>query len=216
MPETNNIYHRINAIRQNVKYIKKDTVVGNYKAISHDEVISKVRESFVEFGVMVYPSETSGETIVSEWQDGDRRKVSYLYDAKYEVWFVNIDDPGDKFCLVVGAHGLDFGDKAPGKACTYATKMAIVKVLMLETGINDESREEQRMAKETISTDQLEQLNKMLEPLINDENFVLGLLKAHGIKNLGQLLKGSFQMAKAHIMAQAAKNRKKEQAKENA
>ena len=42
--------------------------------------------------------------------------------------------------MTVEAHASDNGDKAPGKALSYATKSAILKTLSLETGENDESR----------------------------------------------------------------------------
>lgn len=39
---------------------------------------------------------------------------------------------------------MDAGDKAPGKAITYASKISHLKVFGIETGVNDESREEMR------------------------------------------------------------------------
>jgi hypothetical protein len=42
--------------------------------------------------------------------------------------------------VIVSAHANDQGDKAPGKALSYAVKSAILKVLMIETGESDESR----------------------------------------------------------------------------
>jgi hypothetical protein len=55
---------------------------------------------------------------------------------------VNIDDPTDRAVLPIEAHALDQGDKAPGKAMSYATKYAMLKLLSLETGEADEGRVE--------------------------------------------------------------------------
>jgi hypothetical protein len=55
---------------------------------------------------------------------------------------VNIDNPTDKVCVTVQAHAQDNGDKAPGKAMTYAVKTAVLKMFFFETGENDESRAE--------------------------------------------------------------------------
>ena len=49
-------------------------------------------------------------------------------------------DTGDKVTSTIEAHANDNGDKAPGKALSYATKSAMLKVFSLETGENDESR----------------------------------------------------------------------------
>ena len=40
----------------------------------------------------------------------------------------------------MAAHANDHGDKAPGKSLSYATKGAILKALMIETGETDEGR----------------------------------------------------------------------------
>ena len=52
-----NIYQRLNAVQKKVKYIQKDAVIDrqNYKAVTHDNVVSKIREHFVENGILVFP-----------------------------------------------------------------------------------------------------------------------------------------------------------------
>ncbi len=51
-----------------------------------------------------------------------------------------MDEPTDRITVRLDAHADDYGDKAPGKALSYATKYAILKVLMLESGENEEGR----------------------------------------------------------------------------
>ena len=128
-----NIYQRLNEVRKAVKYVQKDAQVANqYKAVTHDQVTSVTREEFVKHGVMVVPSLED-----SKCENG-------LYSARFFVLFVNIEDPSDRFSIVVEAHGMDKSDKAPGKALSMATKYAILKVLSLETGENEESRADMR------------------------------------------------------------------------
>ena len=88
-----------------------------------------------------------------------------LYSGTYQFTFVNIDNPDEKFTATVQAHANDNGDKAPGKALSYAAKSVLLKVFCLETGENDESREEQRDFN-LISGAQVDQLL----PLLCDEN----------------------------------------------
>ena len=52
--------------------------------------------------------------------------------------FINVDNPEDRFSVDTYAHSDDNTDKGPGKAYTYAVKMALLKVLMLQSGDNEE------------------------------------------------------------------------------
>ena len=136
---TQNIYQRINAVRKAIGYIQKDKAVstggGSYKAATHDAVTGMVRQHLVEQGVVIVPSLESCVFNAKEEEAKQR-----LYEASYIVEFVNIDDPADRLSVRVSAHALDNGDKAPGKALSYATKYAMLKVFSLETGEDEESR----------------------------------------------------------------------------
>lgn len=163
-----NIYQRINAVMSEVQYVQKDKQVSgggaNYKAVTHDQVVSVARESLVKHGVMIYPNQLKGEFLVMRDLNASPNPVKMgLYSGTYEINFVGIEE-GDKITVTVEAHANDNGDKAPGKALTYATKSAILKVLCLETGENDESRAE--MADTDFIT--TEQVNTLI-PLLCDE-----------------------------------------------
>jgi hypothetical protein len=121
-----------------VSYVKKDTQVQNYKAVSHDQVVSIVRPFFIEFGIVVHVEQFGSEILV----DKDQHNKMHLYAGDYLVNFVNAEDPEDKIIIRINAHAADNGDKAPGKCVSYATKTALLKILLLETGENDESRAE--------------------------------------------------------------------------
>ncbi len=143
-----NIYQKINKVMQEVKYVQKDSAISgggaNYKAVSHDQVISVLRESMVNNGIMMFPVQTSGEFLIKRDLSVTPPIKMGLYSGSYEINFVNIDNGEDKVTVAVQAHASDNGDKAPGKALSYGTKTAMLKVFSLETGENDESREEQR------------------------------------------------------------------------
>lgn len=156
-----NIYQRINQVMRKVTYVKRDASVGNYWAVSHDQVVSVARQHFVEAGVVIFPEQIAGEVL-------DNRGKQILYDAAYKIHFVNMDDPQDCISVDIHAHALDNGDKAPGKAVTYATKSAILKVLCLETGQNDESRAEIREQAQPISAEQAEEIKTLLRETESD------------------------------------------------
>lgn len=140
--EKPNIYQRINACMKAVKYVQKDATITNYRAVTHDQVVSVVRQAFVDNGIVVYPYlDCDRETRVTAILKPNGEATNIIrYEATFYVFFVNMDDPEDRISVQVEVHANDSGDKAPGKAVTYATKMAILKILCLETGENDESR----------------------------------------------------------------------------
>lgn len=139
--ENLNIYQRLDRIRTKVPYIKKEKQVESYKAVEHDAVTAAVRPFFIEYGVMVVPREQSSVVVITGTHTKGGTPI-IRFEAKYEIDFVNIDKPEDKATVEATAHALDHGDKAPGKAMSYATKTAILKILSIETGLSDESRVE--------------------------------------------------------------------------
>ncbi|MDA9090771.1 ERF family protein [Porticoccaceae bacterium] len=135
-----NILQRLNAVREAVEYIQKDAKIGGkYTALSHDGLTSKVRTHLVSNGIIIAPSLKDSE-IQSAGTTTKNGVPIIRYVAKYEISFLNIDDPKDTLMVVVEAHANDEGDKAPGKALSYATKYAMLKVLSIESGDKEEER----------------------------------------------------------------------------
>jgi hypothetical protein len=129
-------------VRKAIGYVQKDKSVstggGSYKAVTHDAVTGMVRAALIEHGVVIVPSVLSAVFNAKEPEAKQR-----LYEATYQIEFVNIDDPADRIVTQQNAHALDNGDKAPGKAQSYATKYAILKLFNIETGEDEESRYQQ-------------------------------------------------------------------------
>lgn len=171
MSDMLNIYQRINNVMKSVEYVQKDSSISgggaNYKAVSHDQVISVLRKEMVSQGIMMFPNQISGEFLIKRDLSATPPIKMGLYTGTYEITFVNIDVAmgSDKITVTVQAHASDNGDKAPGKALSYATKTAMLKTFILETGENDESREEQRDFN-LITAAQVDQLF----PLLCDSN----------------------------------------------
>ena len=134
-----NIYQKINAVRKEIDYIKKDRSVstggGSYAAVSHDAVTGILRKHLVEQGIICVPTLIKSETHPKE--EGSKQ---FRYDATYSFEFVNADEPNDKVTIIIEAHAMDNADKAPGKAISYAKKYAVLKLFEIETGENEESR----------------------------------------------------------------------------
>lgn len=136
-----NIYQRINAVMKVVEYVQKDATItggGTYKAVSHDMVVAVLRKEMVSQGIVVRLEQLKGHFEQKRDQKADIKM--HLYVGEYAVHFVNIDNPDDCVSTTIQAHANDTGDKAPGKAASYAVKYAMLKTFSLETGENDEAR----------------------------------------------------------------------------
>lgn len=139
-----NILQRLSAVMAQVEYIKKEKSVstggeGSYKAVTHDQVAGMVRGEFVKQGIVIVPNLVE-HTMTDTGQVTAKGAKTIRVEAVYDVRFLSVDDSNSNIGVRVLAHGIDTGDKAPGKVLSYAVKYAILKVLMIETGESDESR----------------------------------------------------------------------------
>ena len=180
-----------------VQYVQKDSSISgggaNYKAVSHDQVVSVIRQELVNNGIVVFPNQISGEFLIKRDLSATPPVKMGLYSAKYEINFVNIDNGEDKVTATIEAHASDNGDKAPGKALSYATKSAMLKVFSLETGENDESRADV-MDFDLINQEQQGQLFNLLcdAATSNYTDKGLKICRAFKFQNLSDIRAKSF------------------------
>lgn len=133
-----NLYERLNEVRKEIGYIQKDSAVQNYRGVSHDAVTAKVRTSLIKHGVITTMTQLRSE-VIDAGTTGNGKQI-IRYQAWYKIMFINVEKPDDRLEIELESHALDMGDKAPGKAASYAMKVALLKTLALETGEDDESR----------------------------------------------------------------------------
>lgn len=157
--ENKNIYQRINAVMKDCEYLQKKQMQQG-KGIKYDEVIAMLREHLINHGIVMVIRQLEMEAV-----GGLEGKNQKIYQGKYEMDLVNMDSPEEKVTHTAYAHGMDGGDKAPGKAHTYAMKIMLVKGFGLETGDDEESRAEKLMGNDLITNKQAE----ILYPLLCDE-----------------------------------------------
>lgn len=143
-----NIYQRVNEVRKAVDYIRKDKKVESYMAVTHDAVTALTREHLIAQGVLIVPAQILQSAVKDTGTQTSRGTPFIRFEARYRFEVVNADDPNDKFSMEVEAHAIDHGDKAPGKAISYAKKSAVLKLLEIESGEQEEERPEQHKTKE--------------------------------------------------------------------
>jgi len=137
-----NLYQRIIAVMQEVGYVRKDSIVEagggrTYRAVTHDAVAALIRGHMIKQGIAMHVTLVASSESVGQTKSGAPK---YRYSATYDVSLINADNPDDRQTWRVEAHAEDGGDKAPGKALSYAVKMVLLKAFMIETGEDDESR----------------------------------------------------------------------------
>ena len=136
-----NLFQKINRVREKVSYVQKEEkkIDGKYRAVTHDTVTALVRPSLVELGIIIAPSQVSCEMVETGGKTQSGAKIFRTISC-FDVWFIDADNPTDRHCVRVWAHGDDTGDKGPGKAFSYSVKYAVMKLLSLESGDDEESR----------------------------------------------------------------------------
>jgi len=127
-----NIYQRINAVMAEMPAIEPDKMhpvfnkekkkVGEFPYYSHDGVTRVVQPLFTKHGIVVRPTVT------------DRKESGNRVELDVVVEFINMDTPDDRMLVRAVGYGCDGFDKGPGKAMSYALKVAYQKVLMLNSG----------------------------------------------------------------------------------
>lgn len=140
--KTLNIWERMSRISSELSPINKDLEVTkgpngkSYSAISEAAILKAIKPLEEKYGVYSYAVDRTREvrSIKKEFiRDGRPVQISYMVElvsSRYR--FVNIDNP-DQFVETIGyGTGIDSGDKAPGKAMTYADKYAIMKAYKIE------------------------------------------------------------------------------------
>ena len=140
-----NLLQRINEVRKAIDYIQKDKEVSTgqgrgYKAVTHDTVTALVRNHMVEHGIVMWPFLVDSQSMPYEVNADMVRAKQFRYEATYDFTFANIEDPKDCIVIRIQGHAMDNADKAPGKALSYASKYAMLKLFNLETGEDEESR----------------------------------------------------------------------------
>jgi hypothetical protein len=193
------IYEKLNKVMQKVAFVTKDTTVGSgarsYKGVSHDKVTEIIRPHFVEHGILTIPFQVEkGVTVAGKTQAGNDK---IRFEAVYDVAFIDCEDANSKIVVRVEAHAEGSDDKCAGKALSYAVKSAMLKVLMLETGENDEEG-----IKNTIDTKQA----GMLAQLIADTNTdMTKFQEAYQISKVSDLPSGMFAQALGQLQTKAKK-----------
>ena len=186
--ENATLIQRIMWVRDRVSTLGKDASVsagaGSYKAITHDKVTRYIRPKMVQAGIfhtLTCVEATDAET-GAVTKNG---RAIVQHRARFEITFANAHQANDRITVTQYAYADDYGDKAPGKAASYAMKYALLKMFMVETGEDDEERVSEDDAGRTAMLKDNDELMADLWA-VADEEYGNGELAAQKLLSLSQ------------------------------
>lgn len=149
-----NLWQKISQVQGEVGRVQKALTVQTgqgkgYKAVSESDILDAVNDAERKAGLVSYQSALE---IVDQRTDevlkNGYKTLQYYLRVKATVRVVDVDDP-EKWVEFTGfGDGIDYGDKACGKAATYANKYALMKGYKIATGDDPDkeaSKETQRV-----------------------------------------------------------------------
>lgn len=170
IPELN-LYQKILCIQSRMDIIAKNLEVSTgkttYKAVSERDVIDAVKEQEERYRVYSFP--VSREIVDSGFLEQETQygtKKQFYLRIKVVYRFVNIDKPDDFIETITYADGIDSGDKATGKAMTYADKYALMKMYKISTGEDPDQKASEEYSKKTpsqlpITSEQMQKIQSL-------------------------------------------------------
>jgi len=162
-----------------------------YKAVSEGDVLAAVKPIEIVNGIYSYPISrniTETGTVTNSYG-----KVSQFMRVETVYRFVNIDTPSDYVEVTTYGDGIDSGDKAPGKAMTYADKYALLKAYKIETGDDPDINASEDLKKVDKNTEfklATKEQKDLIEKTYGDQ--ITKLLDSHKLVSMGKM---SYQVA---------------------
>ena len=144
-----NLYQKINEIQKLVTTVFKNgevqiTPTRKYSATLHDDVTSLVQGPVAEIGIVFFPSIVNSELerfeTIKNYNGQETKSLNYLIKLWIDVKVVNSDDKKDFEIIKTFIYAIDSGDKAQGKALSMGVKNVYLKLFMMKSEDNEESR----------------------------------------------------------------------------
>lgn len=135
-----NIYEKLSKVTEEITAVAKNLSVGygksSYKAVGEADVLAAVKPAEIKYGVYSFPASreiVDSAVLTSVDKDGNEKRQLFMR-VKTVYRFVNMEKPDEYVDMVTYGDGVDPGDKAPGKAMTYADKYGLLKAYKIITG----------------------------------------------------------------------------------
>lgn len=161
------IYQRVCAISSEIgkvkmslnvatKTDKSGRVINSYKAVSINDVVDSLTPMLEKYRVALIPGSQEilkEEQLVTTTQYGERTQFWVRMRCTFAA--VNIDNPEERIIAEGYGDGMDSGDKACGKAMTYARKTALINLFNLSRGDDPDEEKSLEYKRKTASADDI-------------------------------------------------------------
>lgn len=194
-----NIYEKLSAITNEISAVAKNLNVGygksQYKAVGEADVLAAVKPTEAKYKVYSYPVSRrviESNVLTSLDKDGNEKRQLFMrLEVVYR--FVNMENPEEYIDITTYGDGVDPGDKAPGKAMTYADKYALLKAYKIITGDDPDQKASETLKaverKENVSNQLITDVQAVaLESVLTAGNVnIPKLLEMYKVKTLRDL-----------------------------
>lgn len=199
-----NIYEKLSKITNEISAVAKNLNVGygksQYKAVGEADVLAAVKPTEEKYKVYSYPVSRrviESNVLTSLDKDGNEKRQLFMrLEVVYR--FVNMENPEEYIDITTYGDGVDPGDKAPGKAMTYADKYALLKAYKIITGDDPDQKASETLKaverKETISNQLITDVQAVaLESVLTAGNVnIPKLLEMYKVKTLRDLTQRQY------------------------
>ena len=193
-----NIFQKMLMIEKELGVVAKNleiqaTKTSGYKAVSERDVIDAVKPLEAVYGVFSYPA---SRTVIKdellenarEFKGEQIKTISKFMRIETVYRFVNVDKPEEFIEITSYGDGIDTGDKATGKAMTYADKYALMKAYKISTGDDPDATKSADDGYKVIQSDEPKITHKQAEYLGRlYQNDINETLKRMGVDDVTQL-----------------------------
>jgi hypothetical protein len=199
-----NLWEKMAIATSSIERVNKNLKIDisstrSYKAVSEGAVLEAVKKVEAELRIYSFPMarEITDRDVLEtekEFKGNITRSNQLFMRVQTRYFFVNIDNPQEQLQVMSYGDGLDSGDKASGKAMTYADKYALMKAYKIETG-DDPDQEaspelkgsknksaSQKAESEAISENQISMLKRWATDEARTKNMIAELVVSTGRK----------------------------------
>lgn len=190
-----NIYEKLSKVTEEITAVAKNLSVGygksSYKAVGEADVLAAVKPAEIKYGVYSFPASreiVDSAVLTSVDKDGNEKRQLFMR-VKTVYRFVNMEKPDEYVDMVTYGDGVDPGDKAPGKAMTYADKYGLLKAYKIIGDDPDQKASETLKSFEQKGEEKITDIQgiALLQTLKAAGVQIPTLLKQYGVENVSDL-----------------------------
>jgi hypothetical protein len=208
-----NLFQRIVAVMDDMGAVGKTgkTSYGEQFAYHKiDDIDDQLRTALIANGIVVVPTAVTDARIshVEETDRAGKPRTTWHAECSLTITLINADAPEERLEIAGWGQGIDYSDKATGKALAYAAKSAYLSAFHLRGQPDVEQHNIERAPPVQLSGHQVVQLQQEIKSATNEDALQVLLRGAiySQLKNDGPA--DVYEQTRALAVAKAAELKK--------